>query len=155
MLVPPRQTEGHTPFDLMQFMQGSMRATGMFEDRFGKLRRRFTVDIDGQWQDNQLVVNERFIFDDGGRDRRVWRLEPNAEGFTAHCDDAVGPARGINHGTHAEMSYDIRLDLGGRKLKVRFSDIFLPVDSETLLNRAVMSKFGVKLGQAVIVFRKG
>ncbi|MCU0972016.1 MAG: DUF3833 domain-containing protein, partial [Gammaproteobacteria bacterium] len=59
---------------LEDYFLGKTRAWGIFQDRSGKLRRQFTVDIDGRLQDGELVLTEDFVYADGERSQRVWRI---------------------------------------------------------------------------------
>ena len=80
-------------FELTSFLEGRTSAWGVFEDRFGKLRRRFSVEMVGRWLDDVFLLEESFTYDDGARETRVWRVAPSGEGqFTASCADCVGTA---------------------------------------------------------------
>ncbi|MEM6492646.1 MAG: DUF3833 family protein, partial [Pseudomonadota bacterium] len=49
--------DGTTPeLRLEEYFAGESRAWGVFEDRFGTLKRQFTVDIVGEWDGEQLVL---------------------------------------------------------------------------------------------------
>ena len=55
-----KKFEAATPqLVLEEYFAGKTRAWGIFEDRFGTLRRQFTVDIDGRWDGRTLVLDER------------------------------------------------------------------------------------------------
>jgi len=62
-----------------EYFAGETRAWGIFEDRFGRLRRQFTVDITGTWDGRELILDERFEYSDGELDRRVWTIEKTGE----------------------------------------------------------------------------
>jgi hypothetical protein len=142
-------------FDLFRFLAGRTVAHGVFEDRFGKLRRSFTVEIEGKANDGVLTLEEDFIFSDGTTDHRLWRLEKTAEDrFTAICGDTLAPADGRIGPEQCEMSYKIMLDIGSRQLAVRFDDVFYPLDDTTMINRATVTKLGFRLGQTIIVLSK-
>ena len=83
-------------FELTTFLAGRTRAWGIFEDRFGRLRRRFDVDMDGRWQEGVFRLDERFVYDDGRIENRTWLVRQLSEGrFEATCDDCVGVAAGV------------------------------------------------------------
>ncbi|XLM23053.1 DUF3833 domain-containing protein, partial [Chromobacterium piscinae] len=48
-----------------QFFLGKTEAWGMFQDRQGRLVKRFTVAMDGERQGDEIVLNERFQYSDG------------------------------------------------------------------------------------------
>ena len=60
---------------LEEYFAGEVQAAGIFEDRFGRLRRQFTADINGTWNGRELVLDEKFIYDDGETDQRVWTIK--------------------------------------------------------------------------------
>ena len=50
--------------------------------------------------------------------------------------------------------YTLALPVDGRVWHVQFDDWMFLVDDKVMLNRAVMSKFGLRLGEVTLVFRK-
>ncbi len=46
----------------------------MVQDRSGKQLRRFHVEIDGDVVGDTLTLHERFVYDDGEKQQRVWRI---------------------------------------------------------------------------------
>jgi hypothetical protein len=143
-------------FVLENYFQGKTRAWGLFEDRFGKVRRQFVVDITGVWDGQTLVLDEDFLFDDGEKSFRQWRIKKLGDNqYEGRADDVVGKATGVSAGNALNWQYllDLKLE-GGSTLRVKFDDwMFLQSDG-VLLNRAKMSKFGVELGHVIISFGK-
>lgn len=143
------------PFDLATFLEGRTTAWGIFEDRFGTLKRRFVVEIEGRWRDGTLVVEEHFTYDDGERETRVWRITRGSGGsFTAENADCIGQAVGRTNGDVASLAYTFRLRLKSRTLVVTFADAFYRMDGARMFNRAVVRKWGITLGVATIFFEK-
>ena len=71
--MKPSDYAGTEPrLDLFDYFAGETRAWGIFQGRSGELKRQFTVDITGTWNGQELVLDERFAYSDGERDRRVW-----------------------------------------------------------------------------------
>jgi len=143
------------PLDLVSFFAGRTRAWGIVQDRFGTVRRRFTAIVDGSWDDDRFVMDEAFHFDDGSKERRIWTLRHSPDGkVVATTDDLVGAASIRADGVEVRLSYDIRLQMGGRTLVTRFDDRMWRVDDDTVLNRARMTKWGVRLADISICFRR-
>lgn len=142
-------------FDLTTFLEGRTTACGVFEDRFGNVRRRFTVDLFGRWQDRLFVLEERFTYEDGTRETRVWRVTPMDDGkFTATSDDCIGLAHGACDADSIRMSYRFRLKLEAREIAVNLHDRFYRVGDRWAVNRATMSKWGIRLGEVSLFFRR-
>ena len=143
------------PFDLTTLLAGHTRAEGVFEDRFGRLKRRLAVDMHGAWKDGRFHLEEHFTYDDGRREARLWIVTPGEGGhFTAACDDCVGIARGhVADGT-ITMHYRFRLRMKSRVITVDFSDRIHRLGSGRAVNRATMSKLGVRLGELALFFER-
>jgi hypothetical protein len=142
-------------FDLLKFLAGRLTARGVFEDRFGRLKRRFHVDIIGRWVGDELVVEESFIYDDGKTEQRTWRLRATGIGrFTASCPDCIGIARGEMSESGAAMTYDFRLPIKSANVVLNFADRFYPLGENRMLNRAIVSKWGVRVGELTISFER-
>lgn len=140
---------------LEDYFVGQTRAAGIFQDRFGKVRRQFQLEAEGTFDGETLTLVEDFTYDDGQTEQRIWRLRPTGEhGYLARTADVVGAAHGAAHGNAFHLDYRIALDLGARRMTVRFDDwMFLQPDG-TLINRASVTKFGILLGQVTCSFRQ-
>lgn len=142
-------------FMLEDYFLGQTRAYGMFVDRFGTIRRQFSVDIQGRFDDERLILDEDFTFDDGERSKRIWRITPLGLGhYRGTADDVIGMAEGRVRGNCLKWSYDLSLPVGGRTFRVRLDDVMLLQRDQVLLNRATMSKFGITIGEIIISFQK-
>jgi Protein of unknown function (DUF3833) len=140
---------------LEQYFVGKTEAWGIFEDRFGNLRRQFKVDIDGTFDGGTLELVEQFAFADGETDTRIWRIRPLPDGrYEGAADDVVGLAHGAAQGNALNWQYDVMLEIGGRSWQVHFDDWMFLQDDRTVINRATVSKFGLTLGEVIIFFRK-
>ena len=140
---------------LEDYFEGRTKAWGIFEDRFGNLRREFVVDIVGTWDGTTLTLEEDFVYADGELDRRVWRIEKIGDGrYVGRADDVIGEAKGRTEGKALNWAYDLMLNIQGRDVKVRFDDwMFLQPDG-VLVNRARVSKFGIELGEVTLFFQR-
>jgi hypothetical protein len=138
-----------------EYFTGSTRAWGLFEDRFGSLRRQFVVDIEGAWDGRKLILDERFLYADGERDRRVWWIEKVGDHtYKGTADDVIDHAMGASYGNALNWRYDINLKVGDSSWRVSFDDwMFLQPDG-VLLNRAKVTKLGIEIGTVTLAFRK-
>lgn len=138
-----------------EYFLGRSRAWGLFEDRFGNLRREFVLDITGSMEGDTLVLEEDVRYADGETGRRVWRMAKRDEHrYEAHGDDVVGPVRCEARGNAFHWSYRMDLEVGRKTWRVGFEDwMFLQSDG-VLLNRAEMTKCGVLLGTVTASFMR-
>ena len=147
---------GTTPrLVIEEYFAGRTIASGIFEDRFGQLRRQFTVEIEGTWDGKQLVLDELFLYDDGERDRRVWHIRKTGpNNYEGRADDVIGLASGEAYGNALNWNYEMDLQVGDGTWRVRFDDWMFLQPSGLLLNRARVSKFGIEIGTVILAFVK-
>ncbi|MEC9375360.1 MAG: DUF3833 domain-containing protein [Pseudomonadota bacterium] len=142
-------------FILEDYFQGRTLASGLFMDRFGKVQRQFVVTIDGTWDGTTLILNEDFLYDDGEVENRVWVLTKTDEfTYQGTTENAVGLATGKRNGNAFNWQYAFNLKVGEDYWQVKFNDwMFLQPDG-TLLNIAVVSRWGLNLGTVYLSFSK-
>jgi len=154
--MKPEDFSGQEPrFLIEEYFAGKTRAWGIFQDRFGKLRWQFVVDIDGKWDGETLTLTEDFAYDDGKTEQRVWTIQKTGEhSYQGTADGVVGVAEGKSYGNALNWHYRFALQVGDSTWNVTFDDwMFLQADG-VMINRAEVSKFGFELGQLTIAFRK-
>ena len=140
--------------DLAQYFNGTIDGWGMFQDRSGNVVRRFTVVIDARWDGNRGTLDEHFVFDDGEKQNRVWTLVKDVDRYTGTAGDVVGTGAGAQQGNAFNLKYVLALPVGGRVWHVDMDDWMWAVDEKTVLNRTTMTKFGFKVGEVTLAFRK-
>ena len=141
--------------DLKEYFDGNIDAYGIFTDRSGKVVRRFTVRIKAYWEGNKGTLEEDFIYSDGETQRRVWTLIDEGNGrYTGTASDVVGEAEGYVAGNAFQWNYVLRLPVGDTTYDVSFDDWMFLMNDKVMLNRATMSKFGIRLGEVTLSFYK-
>jgi hypothetical protein len=142
-------------FILEEYFLGKTQAWGLFEDRFGNVQRQFVVDINGTWDGKTLILNEDFVYSDGETENRVWTLNRTGPTtYTGTTANVIGQATGTRAGNTFNWTYDFNLKVGDGYWKVRFDDwMFLQPDG-VLLNKASVTRWGIKLGTVYLSFSK-
>jgi len=136
-----------------EFFDGKVYAWGIFEDRFGNLRRQFQVEIDGDWNGERLILDEKFLYGDGERDTRVWTIVPKGEGeYEGRAGDIIGTASGYSEGNRLNWRYRMELKVGEGSWTVSFDDWMYLQPGDVLVNRASVNKWGVQLGVVTLFF---
>lgn len=142
-------------FDFRQYFDGTVLAHGLVSDRGGKVLRRFVVTMRCHWVGDAGTLDEEFVYSDGERQRRVWRVQKLPDGrYTGSADDVVGQAQGASAGPAFNWHYTLRLPVGGNVYEVQFDDWMFLIDERTLINKAVMSKFGIRIGEVTLSFSR-
>lgn len=141
--------------DLQQYFNGTLDAYGVFTDRSGAVVKRFTVLMQCTWTGDQGVLDEQFTYSDGTKQTRIWRLTKTGNGrFVGRADDVVGEAQGETRGNAFHWTYTLRLPVDKSVYDVQFDDWMYLMTDKVMLNKATMSKFGVRLGEVTLSFTK-
>ncbi|WP_414675043.1 DUF3833 domain-containing protein [Limnobacter sp.] len=140
--------------DIAKYFNGTIDAWGMFTDRSGRVVKRFTVVMNCHWDGNVGTLDEDFTYSDGTTQKRSWTLTKNGNAVVGKAADVVGEAQGQQAGNAFNMKYTLQVPVDGKTYDMQFDDWMYLMDDKTMLNRAVMSKFGIELGQVTLSFRK-
>lgn len=140
---------------LEEFFDGRTVAYGQFQDRFGEVRRRFQVEVEGTWDGETLTLIEDFAYSDGVTEQRVWTLRKTGpDTWAGTAPGVIGGATGEIRGDTFHWSYSIDLPEASGGFRADFDDWMWRLDDGRLLNRAYISRFGVDLGEVIIFFEK-
>ena len=141
--------------DLRTYFNGMVDAWGVFTDRSGRVVKRFKVVMDCQWQGDEGVLDEAFTYSDGTQQRRIWKLKALPQGrYEGRADDVVGMAAGEVRGNAFRWQYTLALPVDGTVWHVQFDDWMYLMTDKVMLNKAIMRKFGVTLGEVTLSFTK-
>lgn len=139
--------------ELERFLSGKLKAHGVFQDRFGEVRRLFVVDLNGEWDGKVLTLTEDFAYEDGSTERRVWRFtQTGPETWSGEADGVIGQAIGREAGNAFNFSYTIDLKTPDGTLRAHFDDWLWKIDNRAMINRAYVSKYGFDIGELAISF---
>ena len=147
--APPPEAAG-SRFVLEEDLVGHTIGRGRFSTITG-VDRGFTAYLEGTWDGTTLTLVEDFAFDDGEKDRKTWRLEQTGPGtFVGTREDVVGQAKAWTDGKAVRLEYTV--NLGG--FNVDFSDVLVLTAPDALLNKAVVGKWGLRVGRVELVLRR-
>jgi hypothetical protein len=153
--VPADYATEKPALDLQTYFNGTVDAWGIFQDRSGKVVKRFTVVMHCHWEGDIGTLDEDFTYSDGTKQKRVWTLKKTGPGrYIGTASDVVGEAVGVVGGNALRWQYVLALPVDGSIIHVNFDDWMFQMDERVMLNRAVMSKFGVRLGEVSLSFSK-
>lgn len=142
-------------FELQEFFDGKTVAHGQFQDRFGTVRRRFEVAIDGTWDGETLTLVEDFAYADGTTEQRIWTLrQTGPETWEGTAPGVIGTATGTEKGDVFNWAYTIDLPVPDGTLRVSFDDWMWQLSEDRVLNIAYMRKAGITIGKVIIYFEK-
>ena len=58
-----------------EYLSGNVKAWGVLQNRSGKVTRQFSANLDGSWDGKQLILREKFNWDDGEVQNREWTIK--------------------------------------------------------------------------------
>ena len=138
-----------------EYLSGNVKAWGVLQNRSGKVTRQFSADLNGKWDGKKLILDEKFNWDDGEVQNRQWQItkidENNYEGTAG---DVVGTARGYSYGPAFKFEYVLLVPVKGKEMKITFDDWIFKQDDRVAINRATMTKFGLRVAELTVVFVK-
>ncbi|WP_299046608.1 DUF3833 domain-containing protein [uncultured Tateyamaria sp.] len=141
--------------NLEEFFDGELIAYGQFQDVFGMVRRRFTVEIEGTWDGETLTLVEDFVYEDDSTEQRIWTLtKTGPDSWAGTAPGVIGTATGQETGDTFNWQYKIDLPVPDGTLRVTFDDWMWLLSDDRLLNRAYMKRAGVDIGDVIITFEK-
>ncbi|MBT2972089.1 MAG: hypothetical protein B6D72_12560 [gamma proteobacterium symbiont of Ctena orbiculata] len=148
--------QGERPvLKLEEYFNGTIDGWGMFQKRDGTVVKRFKVVVEASWEGDHGVLDEQFTYSDGTKQQRIWRLTKTGEDeYTGTADDVVGRAQGRISGNALQWAYSLRLPVGEKVYEVTFDDWMYLQEEGVLLNRSVMKKFGFRLGEVLLFFKR-
>lgn len=140
---------------LPTYFNGVVDAWGIFTDRNGKVVKRFTVEMHCQWKDGQGILDEDFVYSDGTKEKRIWKLTEKGNGqFEGTAGDVVGLAMGQVMGNAFNWQYTLALPVDGSVLNVQMDDWMYLMNERVMLNKARMTKLGLHLGDVTLSFTR-
>ena len=156
--LPPQAFSSAQPrFEPDKFFEGHVRSWGVLETRTGSPKSRLRAELIGRRDGDAVVITQDFTFEDGHTQQRIWRIKRLDEHrYGAFADDVIGPAVGYAYGNAFHWVYTLQLRPGSALSRVRMEHcMYLLGDGTTMLNRVVIRKFGIIVGQTTEYFQKG
>ena len=137
------------------YLSGNVKAWGILQNRSGKVTRQFSADLNWKWDGKKLILDEKFNWSDGEVQTRQWKInkidEHNYEGTAG---DVVGIAKGFSYGPAFKFEYVLLVPVIGKEIKITFDDGIFKQDDRVAINRATMTKFGIKVAELTVMFVK-
>ena len=140
---------------LEDFFEGDLKAYGIVKNRSGKVIRTFTADIHAYWNGPTGTLEEDFVFDDGEKQRRVWTLTRQEDGhIIGTAGDVVGEAQAEVSGNSMFLDYILSVPYKDGTIDLSIDDRLYLVDPKVIVNESVMSKFGFRVGEVLLVIQR-
>lgn len=141
--------------DMREFFNGEIEGWGALFDIWGNQTRSFYVHINGSWDGNKGVLDEKFDFDDGEKQTRKWDVYfENESVFKAKALDIIGDATGIQKGNAVNLNYILEVPYKNSTINLSMDDWMYKIQDNAVVNKTSMKKFGIKVGELVLIMKK-
>ena len=138
-----------------EYLSGEVKAWGVLQNRSGKVIRQFSADLNGKWDGKQLILDEKFNWDDGEIQTRQWQITKiDDNNYVGTAPDVVGEATGVQYGSAFKFKYDLMVPFKNKNIKISFDDWIFKQDEKVAINRATLTKFGFKVGELTVFFMR-
>ncbi len=117
--------------------------------------RYFNAEIKGSFDGSVITLDEDFIFDDGEKQKRIWKITKQPDGrYIGTAGDVVGDAVGQIAGNSMFLKYVLDVPYKNRTIHISIDDRMYLVEPDLLINESKMTKFGFRVGQIILVIKK-
>ena len=111
--------------------------------------------MEGSFDGEILTLEEDFSWNDGEKQKRKWKIKKVGDNkYEGTAPDVIGVAKGVSYGSAFKFEYQLLIPFKDKKIKVRFDDWIFKQDDKVAINRAKMTKFGIKVGELTVLFVK-
>ena len=154
--MKPKDYENTKPIiKIEEYFQGNVKAWGIFQNRTGMVKRQFTAEMNGSLQGENLILDEDFNWNDGEKQKRRWLIKKVGDNeYEGTAPDVVGVAKGVSYGSAFKFEYNLLIPFKDKKIKVKFDDWIFKQDDKVAINRAIVTKYGFKVGELTVFFLK-
>lgn len=140
---------------LEDYFNGPIKAWGIVQDRSGNIKRRFSIDMVGEWKGETGTLTEDFNYYDGEKQQRVWTIKKLAgQKYEGTADDIIGVASGEVQGNAVRWEYQMNIDVGDNTFKLTFDDWMFQMEDGVMINRSYLKKFGFTVAELTLFMQK-
>ena len=142
--------------DLKTYFNGELVAHGIFTDRSGKVRAPLHRADDRHLAGQPGHAGRSASPTATARPSAASGASPTKATAATPAAPTTWSARpqGRAAGNALNWRYTLRLPVDGSVYEVQFDDWMYLMDERVMLNKAVMSKFGIRLGEVTLAFYK-
>jgi hypothetical protein len=152
---PPDSARQGPPLELEKYLAGHTRSWGVIEDRFGKTRDQFTVDLFGEQRGQTFHLHQKFLYASGKTQERTWQIRRlDATRYESTATDIQGKAHAWIEGSAVHLKYTMTVPMGKRRVNVQFNQWIWRHPGGIVFNRADIRKFGIRLVRVSEFFAK-
>ena len=143
-------------FDPIAFFTGHVASWGVLEDRSGAPTGRVLTDCVGEADGpDGLHMMQRLVLEDGSEQHRDWHMRRTGpRTYEATANDMVGTAVGEASGRVFHWRWVLATEPGNWLADVTLEQWMYLTDAGSMINRTVVTKFGVVVAGVTEQFAK-
>lgn len=142
-------------FSLESVFARQLQGSGAIFYRNGRLKTRLSVVASGSWDGKLLTLQEYLRYESGELHHRTFYITKiDDDRYTAQCREFVGPSFIRRHRSGFQWRYRLKENSReAHRITLSANDrLFLCADG-TVLDHAVLRKFGVRVGEVFMTLR--
>ena len=146
--------------DFLSYFEGKVDGWGVMYDWRGRVTDKFHILMDGKITnrengDAHLRLDETFSYSDGRTMERYWEVTKKADGtYEAFAPEVPNGVKAVELEDTISFRYTFNAPVGKRVIALKMDDRMWMIDEDTVMNKNVFKKFGIKVGELNILFRK-
>ena len=141
-------------FSMQEFFNGKLCVWGVVRKRSSQVNRKFIADIIATLDGNKLVLDEKFLFDDGEEQTRVWSFVESNGSWSGTAADVVGTASAEIAGDTLHLTYQLKVTVEEDEYIIDMDDWLHQIDDRVLMGSTQMTKWGIDMGSIDIVIQR-
>ena len=112
------------------------------------------IAFSGKFQDNTLTLKENYT-DNDSKVLRVWHFKKiSSSSYIGKESNVKGLIKASIYGNRLNMQYKFKTNYKKIYFNVNVKDSMYLVDKKTLINKTIVSKYGITLAESFLVYKK-
>ena len=112
------------------------------------------IVFSGKFHDNTLTLKENYT-DNDSKVLRVWSFKKKSNScYIGKESNVTGTIKVSIYGNKLNMKYKFKTNYKKIYFNVNVKDSMYLVDKETLINKTILSKYGITLAESFLVYKK-
>ena len=112
------------------------------------------IVFSGKFHDNTLTLKEDYT-DNDSKVLRVWSFKKKSNScYIGKESNVTGTIKVSIYGNKLNMKYKFKTNYKKIYFNVNVKDSMYLVDKETLINKTIISKYGITLAESFLVYKK-
>jgi len=152
----PQSYQNNTPqLKLTSYFRDTIEAKGFLQDITGRNYNDVSVTTKGKWKGDYGNLYRYYKFNKLENIKQKLQIKfDDSNKFMVKIDGGDESYEGQQYGNAVNLKYDLPVSYKNIRLNLQINEWFYYLGNGRLINKVVVSKFGVPLGTATITYDK-